>query len=122
MGNRPAGVVVGVAGALLLCLATGWSVSWVFTWVGTVARSAQGVQGISMMFLFPLTFLSNAFVPVDTLPGWLRSSSRSNVPARRHRHPRPQLRCRDDGATWSLLGCAVPVGVFAPWRWQYRRR
>ena len=32
-----------------------------------------GVQGISMMILFPLTFLSNAFVPVDTLPGWLQT-------------------------------------------------
>ena len=125
MGYRPAGGVVGVAGALLLCLATGWSVSWVFTWVGTVARSAQGVQGISMMFLFPLTFLSNAFVPVDTLPGWLKVFVTINPVS----HVVTAIRdLANFGAvtmevTWSLLGCAVLVGVFAPLAVrQYRRR
>src|SRR5690625_5413698 len=58
-------------GALALTVVTGWSLSWAFTFIGTVARSAQSVQGGSMMLLFPLTFLSNAFVPVETLPKWL---------------------------------------------------
>src|SRR5690625_4555282 len=71
IGYRPEGGTVGVLAALLLTVFTGWSVSWVFTYIGTIARSAQSVQGISMMVLFPLTFLSNAFVPVETLPNWL---------------------------------------------------
>ena len=37
-----------------------------------IARTASSVQGISLLILFPLTFLSNAFVPVDTLPAWLQ--------------------------------------------------
>ena len=37
--------------------------AWIFTWFGTIGRSAQGVQAISLMVMFPLTFLSNAFVP-----------------------------------------------------------
>src|SRR5699024_3992895 len=72
MGYRPEGGAGGVMAAVLLVVITGWSLSWAFAYVGTVARSAQGVQGISMMVLFPLTFLSNAFVPVETLPNWLQ--------------------------------------------------
>ena len=38
----------------------------------SIARTASSVQGISMLILFPLTFMSNAFVPADTMPGWLQ--------------------------------------------------
>lgn len=78
MGYRPGGGASGVLGAMALVIITGWSLSWAFTFVGTIARSAQSVQGISMMILFPLTFLSNAFVPVETLPGWLAGFVRVN--------------------------------------------
>jgi ABC-2 type transport system permease protein len=71
IGYRPAGGVLGVLGAVVLAVFTGWSLAWIFTWIGTIAKSAQSVQGISMMILFPLTFLSNAFVPVKTLPSGL---------------------------------------------------
>ena len=125
MGYRPDGGIFGVGGAILLCLVTGWSLSWVFTWVGTVARSAQGVQGISVMILFPLTFLSNAFVPVDTLPGWLAAFVRINPVS----HVVTAIRdLANTGTvtievTWSLLGCAVLVAIFAPLAVRrYRRR
>jgi len=78
MGYRPGGGVFGVLAAILLAIFTGWSLAWVFTWVGTIARSAQSVQGISMMILFPLTFMSNAFVGVDTLPDWFATFVRIN--------------------------------------------
>ncbi len=65
-------------GGWLMTVVAGWSLAWIFTWFGTVARSAQAVQGISMMIMFPLTFLSNAFVPADTLPGWLQTFVRLN--------------------------------------------
>ena len=73
IGYRPQGGVLGVFGAILLAIFTGWALAWIFTWIGTIARSAQAVQGLSMMILFPLTFLSNAFVPVNTLPSALRT-------------------------------------------------
>ena len=73
IGYRPHGGVFGVLGAIVLAVFTGWSLAWIFTWIGTIARSATAVQGMSMLFLFPLTFLSNAFVPVTTLPGWLKA-------------------------------------------------
>lgn len=78
LGYRPGGGVLGVLGAVLLAVFTGWAIAWAFTWIGTIARSARSVQGISMMILFPLTFLSNAFVPADTLPDWLQTFTTVN--------------------------------------------
>src|ERR1700750_3047837 len=69
IGYRPGGGVLGVLAAIVLAVFTRVGIAWIFTWIGTIARSAQSVQGFSMMILFPLTFLSNAFVPVHTLPG-----------------------------------------------------
>src|SRR5690606_33223008 len=65
MGYRPDGGLFGVLACWLLTIGAGWSIAWIFCWLGTIARSAQAVQGISMMILFPLTFLSNAFVPAE---------------------------------------------------------
>jgi ABC-2 type transport system permease protein len=78
MGYRPGGGLGGVLAGWALTVAAGWSLAWVFTWLGTIARSAQAVQGISMMFMFPLTFLSNAFVPTQTMPGWLQTFVKIN--------------------------------------------
>ena len=85
MGYRPGGGVPGVLAGWLLTIIAGWSLAWIFTYLGTVARSAQAVQGISMMIMFPLTFLSNAFVPADTLPGWL-ADLREHQPGQPRRH------------------------------------
>ncbi|MEV4370640.1 ABC transporter permease [Nonomuraea sp. NPDC049637] len=116
MGYRPGGGVGGVLAAILLAIFTGWSLAWIFTWVGTIARSAQAVQGISMMILFPLTFLSNAFVPVETLPGWLATFVRVNPVS----HLVTATRDLANNAlvsgevAWTLLACAVVMAIFAP--------
>src|SRR4051794_3574852 len=47
LGYRPGGGFVGVTAAILLGVISGWSLAWIFTWFGTVGRSAQGVQAIS---------------------------------------------------------------------------
>ena len=116
MGYRPGGGLLGVLGGWLLTVVAGWSLAWIFTWLGTVARSAQAVQGISMLIMFPLTFLSNAFVPVDTLPDWLATFVKVNPVS----HVVSAVRdlVNDGNVTaqvgWALLGCAVIVAVFAP--------
>jgi ABC-2 type transport system permease protein len=116
MGYRPGGGVLGVAGGWLLTIVAGWSLAWIFTWLGTVARSAQSVQGISMMIMFPLTFLSNAFVPTDTMPGWLRTFADVNpvshvISAVRDLMNEGQVTAE---VGWALLGCVVVVAVCAP--------
>lgn len=116
MGYRPGGGVPGVMAGMLLVMITGWSLAWIFLWIGTIAKNAASVQGMSMMILFPLTFLSNAFVPVDTLPGWLQKVVDANPVS----HVVTALRdLMNDGnvttqVAWALLGCAAVVVVFLP--------
>ena len=77
-----------------------FTLAWVFTWVGTLARSAQSVQGISMMIMFPLTFMSNALVPVETLPGWASSADTSA-------HTDPDGSCSGTGLAKSRRAVSV---------------
>jgi ABC-2 type transport system permease protein len=116
LGYRPGGGVLGVLGAIALAIITGWSLAWIFSWIGTIARSAQGVQGISMLILFPLPFLSNAFVPVKTLPGWLATFVKVNpvshlVSAGRDLANRGVV---SGQVGWTLLACGVVVAIFLP--------
>ncbi|MFI6479266.1 ABC transporter permease [Nonomuraea sp. NPDC050663] len=116
MGYRPGGGFTGVTAAILLSIFTGWALAWIFTWIGTIARSAQAVQGISMLILFPLTFLSNAFVPIDTLPDWLAAFVRVNpvshlVTAARDLANHGTV---STAVFWTLLAGVVVIAVFAP--------
>jgi ABC-2 type transport system permease protein len=116
LGYRPGGGVLGLAGAVLLAMGAGWSLAWIFTWFGTVGKSAQGVQGISLMVMFPLTFLSNAFVPTDTMPGWLRAFANVNpvshvISAVRDLANNGQVTAE---VGWAVLGCLAVVAIFAP--------
>ncbi len=116
MGYRPGGGVPGVVAALLLTIVTGWSLAWIFTFVGIIGKSAQAVQGMSMMIMFPLTFLSNAFVPADTLPEWLQTFVNINPVS----HVVTAVRdLANDGAVtaqvgWALFACAAVIAIFAP--------
>ncbi len=116
LGYRPGGGVIGVAAAILLAVISGWSMAWIFTWFGTVGRSAQGVQAISLMVMFPLTFLSNAFVPTETMPTYLQAFANANpvshiISAIRDLANNGQVTSQ---VGWALFGCAVIVAVFAP--------
>lgn len=116
MGYRPGGGVLGVLAGMVLAVITGWSLAWIFLWIGTASRSAGAVQGMSMMIMFPLAFLSNAFVPVDTLPGWLQALTRVNPVSHVVSAMRDLL---NDGAFtaqvgWALLGCAAVAAIFIP--------
>jgi len=116
MGYRPGGGVLGVAAGMALAVITGWCIAWIFLWIGTIAKTAGAVQGMSMMIMFPLAFLSNAFVPVSTLPGWLQTVTRVNPIS----HVVSALRdLMNNGALtaqvgWALLGCATVAAIFIP--------
>ncbi|MBO0821334.1 MAG: ABC transporter permease, partial [Nocardiopsaceae bacterium] len=116
IGYRPGGGVLGVLGAIVLSIFTGWALAWIFTWFGTIASNARTVQGLSMLILFPLTFLSNAFVPVTTLPGWLRAFVKVNPVS----HLVSATRDLANHATvssevgWTLLAGLIVIVIFAP--------
>jgi ABC-2 type transport system permease protein len=73
LGFRPDGGVGGVVAAVLLVVLFSFSLAWVWTWLGLILRASNAVTNVGFMALFPLTFLSNAFVEPDTLPGPLEA-------------------------------------------------
>ncbi|MDQ0649332.1 ABC-2 type transport system permease protein [Microbacterium natoriense] len=116
MGMRPEGGIGAVVAAGLLVIGCSWAISWIFAFFGVIARTASSVQGISMLVLFPLTFLSNAFVPVDTMPGWLQGFVNVNPVSHLVTAVRDLVNNGVFGAdAWiSILGAAVIVAIFAP--------
>lgn len=73
LGYRPGGGAVGILAAMLLVTVFAFGLAWVFTTVGLLMRSPNAVMNGGFMALFPLTFLSNAFVPPETLPAGLKA-------------------------------------------------
>ncbi|MFZ7087382.1 ABC transporter permease [Curtobacterium sp. RRHDQ10] len=116
MGLRPEGGVWSMVAAGALVVVVAWAISWIFAFFGVVARTASSVSGISNMVLFPLTFLSNAFVPADTLPSWLRWFSEVNPISHLITAVRELVNEGHVGGDLviSLIGAAVIVAVFAP--------
>lgn len=59
-------------GAIVLLLLFAYAFSWFMAFVGMSVRSPEVINNVSFLILFPLTFISNAFVPSETLPTPLR--------------------------------------------------
>ena len=66
-----------VAGAALMLL-FGYAFSWIFALFGLTASSAESAQAIGFVVVFPLTFISSAFVPVDSMPAGLQQFAEVN--------------------------------------------
>jgi ABC transporter DrrB family efflux protein len=71
VGFRLHGTVAEGLASFGLCVAFGFAFTWLFVFLGLVAGNAQAAQGMSLM-VFPLTFVSSAYVPVGSMPGWLQ--------------------------------------------------
>ncbi|MDQ3821851.1 MAG: ABC transporter permease [Actinomycetota bacterium] len=64
----PGEIVAGIALLLLI----GYAFSWVFAFIGITASSPEASNAYGFTILFPVTFVSSAFVPPDTMPSWLQ--------------------------------------------------
>lgn len=71
VGFRVHGGVLGAVAALALSVLFGASFSWLMIFLGLISGSAQAAQGTSFS-VFPLIFVSSAYVPVESMPGWLQ--------------------------------------------------
>ena len=110
-----AGVPDAVA-AFALCVVFGFAFTWVFIYIGNIAGSAQAAQGISML-VFPLTAVSSAYVPIDTMPGWMQAIAEHQPLTAMTNAVRSLVLGGSDSGHWvalSLAWCAGLVAVFAP--------
>src|SRR6202012_3926226 len=116
MGYRPAAGIQGVLLISVLVICFAWCISWIFALAGVIGRSATSVQGISMMILFPLTFLSNAFVPVNTLPSGLKWFVKLNPVSHLVTAIRELLNQNIIGTDFwlTIVGGAVILAIFIP--------
>jgi ABC transporter DrrB family efflux protein len=67
-------VVAGIALLLLI----GYAFSWVFAFIGLIASSPEAANAYGFTIIFPLTFVSSAFVPPQTMPSWLQPVAENN--------------------------------------------
>jgi ABC transporter DrrB family efflux protein len=83
----PVGIAVGfwfttsvpeVVAGIVLLLVLGYAFSWVFAFIGLVASSPEAANAYGFTILFPITFVSSAFVPVETMPSWLQGVAEAN--------------------------------------------
>lgn len=59
--------------AIGILLLFSFALSWMFVIIALIGKSIQVVQQFGFILIFPLTFISSAFVPVSTMPSWLRA-------------------------------------------------
>ena len=64
--------------AYVLLLVFAYAISWIMAWIGMLVPSPEVVNNASFMVIFPLTFIANTFVPLETLPGPLKTFAEWN--------------------------------------------
>ncbi|RHA40486.1 ABC transporter permease [Cellulomonas rhizosphaerae] len=122
------------AAGFLLLLVFAYAISWVMAWLGMLVPSVEVFNNATFIVIFPITFVANTFVPLDTLPGPLQTfaewnpvsavtqASRElfgNIPAG---VPEPTSWPLQHAGLYTLLWSAVLVIVFIPLaNAQYRR-
>jgi ABC transporter DrrB family efflux protein len=70
--------VASIVGGMALLLLIGYAFSWVFAFIGLSASSPEASNAYGFTILFPVTFISSAFVPTDTMPSWLQPIAEYN--------------------------------------------
>jgi len=116
LGFRPRAGFDGVLMAVGILLLFSFSLSWLWTALGIVMRSENALMGVSMMILFPLTFISNVFVMPETMPSWLAAFVNVNPVTHLVTAMRSFMHGGvDSGAVGIILvWSAVLVAVFGP--------
>ena len=78
VGFRFSNGVVPAIGMVLLSTVFGVAICCISAYTGLAIGDEESVQAFGLIWLFPLTFLSSAFVPIATMPGWLQAFAYHN--------------------------------------------
>jgi ABC transporter DrrB family efflux protein len=77
VGFRVQTSALGFLAGLGVLLLFSWSLSWGFALIGLLMRNPETAQLATIPILLPFTFASSAFVPVQTMPGWLQAFAKN---------------------------------------------
>ena len=69
---------VNAIGLVVLVLAVGFAFSWISACIGLALKEVEAVQAASFTWIFPVVFVSSAFVPVDGMASFLQPIARNN--------------------------------------------
>jgi ABC transporter DrrB family efflux protein len=72
VGYRFSADALDAALALALLVIAAYSISWIFITIGLMSGSAQAANGMATLLVVPVAFISAAYVPARSLPGWLQ--------------------------------------------------
>ena len=116
IGFRAHGGILRAALALLLVLTFGLALSWVSAAIALAVQDVEATQMAGVMWTFPVTFTSSAFVPVDSMPGWLQAWAEVNPITVTVDAVRNLLLGRPAGGdvAQALLWTAAILAVFVP--------
>ena len=78
IGFRPAGGFFGMLWTMVLVLIFSFALSWLWIIVGMLMKTPETVMTMSFVFLMPLTFASDIFVQLETMPGWMQAAVGKN--------------------------------------------
>jgi ABC-2 type transport system permease protein/oleandomycin transport system permease protein len=113
-------ILAGIALVLLI----GYAFSWVFAFIGLSASSPEASNAYGFTLIFPLTFISSAFVPVESMPSWLQTFAEVNPITKMVDATRALFLGTPAGdsiwlsVVW-IIGIVAVFSVLAVWR--YRR-
>ena len=116
LGYDADGGVLGVLGALGVLVAFALGLAWAFSALGLVMKTPQGVMNFGFTLIFPLTFMSSAFVDPETMPDGLQAIVEQNPFTRVVTATRGLL---EGTASWGDVGIVLAFAalltlIFAP--------
>ena len=113
-----------VAAGIALLLFIGYAFSWVFAFIGLSSSSPEASNAYGFTILFPVTFVSSAFVPVGSMPGWLQPLAENNPFTTMVDAARALFLGTPAGSdVWlAVVWTVAIIAVFGPLSaWRYRR-
>jgi ABC-type transport system involved in multi-copper enzyme maturation permease subunit len=109
--------------AFVLITLLAFTMSWIGALIGMSVRSPEVASTAGIVWLFPVTFVSNAFVPIGGMPGWLQTIANWNpvstfVSAARELFGNPNPfgsgLPREHPVVLSFAWIVVLLGIFVP--------
>jgi ABC-2 type transport system permease protein len=116
IGFRPGGGLIGMILAVALVLVFAFSLSWLWIIVGMLVKSPESVMTTSFIFLMPLTFVSDIFVDLSTMPPWLQAAVGLNPVTYLAKASRGLMHgtVQASDVVWVLVASAAILGVASP--------